>query len=305
MSGYVPKPIIPQQTWGNSMSQAIQRERMMQHERKLIEQEMEYKKTRDVVNDQKWNKEFDIRAATAKTHNDILKENAVRSAKRNEQLEMELDRMRTQQINLEKQGDLRGYMAKDAMEQKKYQDKIDVLKQQASQWGGREASDELARMRQESGLSPKGSGGGWWDYMLGVGKNENQGLARAQKESQPGYVNRKQFVSNMIDDMGGAITPETYKLIMGQSFNQANQAASMPNAAAINYVNQANMPRQGTVQQMYQNAQPSILSPGAMQQQATVPTTMLSPQQQAEMKRQAQIKKAMNFAFPGGYGFYR
>ena len=48
---YIPKPQVVQQTWGNDIARAIQNERMMSHNREMIEQELEYKKSRDRVND--------------------------------------------------------------------------------------------------------------------------------------------------------------------------------------------------------------------------------------------------------------
>ena len=253
----VPKPRIVQQTWGNSIAQAIQRERMMQHEKKIMDQELEYKKARDLVNDQKWNKEFDIKESMAKTQNDIMKEQALKMGKMNEQLQMQNDQLQTQLIQKEKIDDLKGWQAKDTMAEAGYQKKIDALELQASKRGGagREASDELARMRKAHGLGGAMEGG-WWDYMMGTGGNENQGLAQSYKEAQPGYVGREEFASGIIDQLGGNLTSESYRELMGTGWNQANQAASMPDASAINYVNQANAPQMRTVQQMYQNQQP-------------------------------------------------
>ena len=164
--GYeVPKPIIAQQTWGNSMSQAIQRERMLQHERKIIEQEMEYKKTRDTIADQQFNKQFDLKESLGRTHNDILKQEVIKAAKQNEQLQLQNDALVTQSINTEKERDLMGFQMKDTIAQQKYEAEIAKKRKLASQWGGKDASDWLAKERQRTGISPAGSGGGWWDYL--------------------------------------------------------------------------------------------------------------------------------------------
>ena len=52
---YIPKPTVVQQTWGNDIARAIQQERMMNHNKEIMDQELEYKKTRDTVQDERWN----------------------------------------------------------------------------------------------------------------------------------------------------------------------------------------------------------------------------------------------------------
>ena len=257
----VPKPRIVQQTWGNSIAQAIQRERMMQHEKKIMDQELEYKKARDLVNDQKWNKEFDIRESAAESQMDIMKAQAERMGKQNEMLSLQVDQMTNQAAQNEKVQELRAWQSKDEMAKQGYQNQIDKLELQASKWGGgsREASDKLAKMREEAGLGGAMEGG-FWDWMGGTGDKENQGLARAMQQSDPSYVGRQQFTSDVVNQLGG-LTPHTYQQMMGIDWNTANRGAAMPNAAAINYLNQATQPNMGAVPQMYQNQQPVQMTP--------------------------------------------
>jgi len=261
--GYeVPKPRVVQQTWGNGIAQAIQRERMMQHEKKLMDQELDYKKARDLVGDQKWNKEFDIREATAKTQQDIMKEQAVRMGKMNEQLQLENDRLITQSAQNEKIQDLKGWQAKDTMAKQDYQNQIDKLEIQASKWGGgsREASDKLASMRGEAGLGGAMEGG-FFDWMGGTGDKENQGLATALQQSDPNYVSRQDFTRDIVNELGG-LTSHSYEQIMNEPWGVANAASGMSDPNAINYVNQANQAPAPQIQQMYQNQQPVQIQQG-------------------------------------------
>ena len=119
------------------------------------------------------------------------------------------------------------------------------------------------------------------------------------KESQPDYVSRQQFTSDIVDQLGGNVTARTYENIMGTPFREDNLAAAMPNARAINYVNQAVAPQGGSVpQQMYQNQQP-VAAPQQTYMNPQQQPAVITPQQ----RQNALIKRAMGMAFPGGYGF--
>ena len=255
---YVPKPQIVQQSWGNSLTGAIERERQMQHEKKLMDMELEYKKSKDLIKDQQWNKEFDLNEAMATTQNDIMKQQALRLGKQNEMLTHQNEQLINQMVQNEKIEGLKGYEAKNQMAVDAHQKKIDALELQASKWGGAgwDAMQELAKLRKEGGQ------GSWWDgglidYLGGVGKNENQGLAKSLRTQDPNYVSREDFASQMIDDMGGRLTSDSYYDIMGTPWNTSNQAAAMPDQQAIDYVNQAlGYGTSPHLQQMYQNQQP-------------------------------------------------
>ena len=273
----VPKPRIVQQTWGNSIAQAIQRERMMQHEKKIMDQELEYKKARDLVNDQKWNKEFDIRESAAESQTDIMKAQAERMGKQNEMLSMQVDQLINQAKQTEAMGDVVSWKAKDRTAQKEWEDKFALLKQKASGWGedSEEAHKEMLKLKEEAGLGgadpsmgynvaraglmamgPAGAIGSlamgndptrqYFDWMFGSTSDiDNEMLARGSKEAQSDYIPRSQVVGNLVNNLGGSMTPQTYKMLMNEDFYEANAASGMSNQQGINYL-----------QQMYQNQQP-------------------------------------------------
>ena len=257
---YIPKPTVVQQTWGNDIARAIQQERMMNHNKEIMDQELEYKKTRDTVQDERWNKEFDVKKVTAKTQNDILQQQLMRATKNNEMYAEQIDDMLSSIKTKSAFDGLRADEAQNAFKKKEIDRDLALQKQKASRWfGGVDQTAQLNQQMRDTGLregsmfgSTGDAVGDWFDWVGGVGDKEYQGLGRATQESDPSYQSSEQLRSDVVNQLG--TLPEwAYGQVTGQDWGSANQVATMGNQQAINYLNQGMV---NPVQQMYQNQQP-------------------------------------------------
>lgn len=275
---YIPKPTVVQQTWGNDIARAIQQERMMNHNKEIMDQELEYKKTRDTVQDERWNKEFDVKKVTAKTQNDILQQQLMRATKNNEMYASQVDEMLTAQKTKSAFDGLRADEAQNVFKKKEIDRDIALQRQKASRWwGGKEDTVALNQEARQAGLKDSwGSAGDavydFFDHNF-TGVNDYQGLGRARQEADPSYQSSEQLRSDVVNQLG-TLPDWAYGQVTGQDWGSANKIATMNNQQAINYVNQG-MPN--PVQQMYQNQQP---------------VQMMQPQQQPVQQQQVQQQAA-------------
>ena len=247
---YSRRPVI-QQTWGNTLVDAIERERLFQHEKKLLDQEFEYKKARDLVMDERWNKTFDLQEAESETQQEIWEQHANRMGKQNEMLQVQLD----DEINKRKQNEaLNSLMTQEAqnvLKEKKDKDDFAKLKQKSASWFGLGDAMDIYDERRESGRRHD-LGEGWnqmmdaFDWLRGGTKDiDPSEMARDYQSRQPGYESPAEQRGNIIDQFGN-INESNFGQFTGVPWNVYNPVQMMPNRWALPYVNQflpqANMP---------------------------------------------------------------
>lgn len=243
----IPKPILVQQTWGNSISQAIERERARNFEKKMIDQELEYKRSRDTVADAKWNKDFDIRKSQAQTNEELMKSQIVKANKNNQMLQNDLEKQTNDMAEQENYNRIVAQKMQNVTDQANRQELINEKTQQADAWfGGQEATSDLNKQMREAGLKSSWGGAGdavydFFDWMGGTDKSETQGLAQAQMEQRPNYMSTHDMMQASLANTGGTMDPQTASLLGGTDFHTVNAVASMPNEQRLMWL-KANLP---------------------------------------------------------------
>ena len=266
----IPKPVIVQQTWGNSLANAIEAERARNFEKNMIDEELAYKRNKDLVTQANWDQEFDLKKSQAKTSAELLQAQVVRTAKQNEMLSMDLENARNQMAEKEAYTETMTNVAANEMEKKERERQHAELVQKANEWsmGGIEATAELNKQQRESGVEPGPEGWlssafnaasymapapfgammrsdpvqNYMDYMGGASQEEYAGVSDYQAQQSPQYVSEKEMFDQYLQTSGGQMTPEAYKLIMGQDLHTINAINKMPNQAKMNFV-QSNLPK--------------------------------------------------------------
>ena len=130
---YIPQPIV-QQTNGNSIVRAIEAERKMAFEKKLIDANMEYQRSRDAVNDAKWDKDFDLRKSQAKTREELLQAQIVRLQKSNQMIQTNWENAVNAQAEQENWARVAAQHANNNMAERKQKEEYDKLKEKADNW---------------------------------------------------------------------------------------------------------------------------------------------------------------------------
>ena len=85
-TGGVPRPQTVPQTFGNSLVKTLEAERRFGFQKKMIEDQMNYRRNKDAVQQANWDKEFDLKKSQAKTQTELLQ---AQIAKLNKEKEMQ------------------------------------------------------------------------------------------------------------------------------------------------------------------------------------------------------------------------
>ena len=238
-TGGVPRPQTVPQTFGNSLVKTLEAERRFGFQKKMIEDQMNYRRNKDAVQQANWDKEFDLKKSQAKTQTELLQ---AQIAKLNKEKEMQ-DVLYNEMVNHYAEnedytrviGQHTGNMIMEQENKRLYDEKL----KHADRWFGVgkkgfsfKDTRELEKSKREmTGDDPFGPNvlhdvGSYLDTMVsGVG-NKYEGVPEYQAQQDPAYTTREEMYNQAIQK--GGMSPQLSNVILGQDIHTMNALNAMP-----------------------------------------------------------------------------